>query len=144
MSSFKALTQSFKKEKKMKGFNRVFLVGHIGSHPEIQKSKSGLSYTRLNLATNRSKKTEQGEWQEVTHWHQVTVWGKSAENCANYLDKGSAVAIEGHLETYQTKKNGENQNHTSIVAEEVHFLPKNSQSQQPKLSYKGQMPSQLL
>jgi len=107
----------------MKGFNRVFLVGYVGGTPEIQKSRTGSPYTRLSVATHHSRKLEDGTWNTATEWHKVMVWGKKAELCAERLIKGAALAVEGHLESYQLERAGEAFTQTSIVAEEVHFLP---------------------
>ncbi len=117
----------------MKGFTRVFLVGYLGSAPEMQKSKTGVSYTRLNVATHRSKQLEDGKWDTSTEWHKVTVWGPRAELCVNKLAKGAPLAIEGHLETYKSEREGGPVSQVSIVANHVHFLP-NPKQQSMKLT----------
>jgi len=54
----------------------------------------------------------------------VVVWGKQGENCAQYLDKGRSVYLEGRLQTrsWDDKNTGEKRYMTEIVANTVQFL----------------------
>src|SRR5207237_924939 len=61
-----------------------------------------------------------GQKQERTEWHRVVVWGKTAENCGEYLSKGRQVYIEGRLQTREwTNKEGAKQYTTEVVANPV-------------------------
>lgn len=84
-----------------KSMNKVFLMGHLGHAPELQTSKAGKSFTRLRLATNR-RWVQGEETRESTDWHSVFVWGKLAEQCATYLQKGALVFVEGSLSYWQS------------------------------------------
>ncbi len=106
----------------MKGLNRVVLVGYLGATPELQKSKNGILFSRVSLATHRQRKIEEGKYETVTEWHKVMIWGKLAERCAAHCMKGSIIAIDGHLESFKLEKEGGYVNQTSIIAEEVQFL----------------------
>jgi single-strand DNA-binding protein len=116
----------------MKGFNKVFLIGYLGGDPELEMAKGGSPFTRLSLAVHRPHRNENGEWDSQTEWHRVMVWGKKAEICADHLQKGSPLAIEGHLSQYKREQEGGGTTtHTSIIAEEVHFLPNPRQAALP-------------
>ena len=107
----------------MYGLNKVYLVGFLGSDPEANKSKNGKDYVRLNLATHRSTKTADGQWEAVTDWHNVTVWGKRAESCAQNLRKGAKVMVDGYLSHYEsTDEKGETRRQTAITANNVEFF----------------------
>lgn len=107
----------------MAGVNKVIIVGNLGRDPDLRQTESGNAVCRLNVATTRTWKNSQtNETQQETEWHRVTVWGKRAENCAKYLEKGRQVYIEGRLRTSSYEKNGERQYSTEIVADEVQFL----------------------
>lgn len=107
----------------MNGINRVFLVGYLGSTPELQVSKNGKTYARLNLATHYNKRLDNGDRQESTVWHKVQVWGKNAERCHAYLQKGAALAVEGYLSKYSyEKEDGSQATETTVVAREIHFI----------------------
>ena len=53
----------------------------------------------------------------------VVVWGKQAESCGEYLDKGSQVFVEGRLQTRDWEgKDGQKRTSTEVVAERVQFM----------------------
>lgn len=98
--------------------NKTILIGNVGQDIELKQTGSGNSVAEMSIAT--SYKPKDGE--EKTEWHRVTVWGKTAENCAKYLGKGSSVFVEGRLETQKYEKDGETRYTTKIIAEDVKFL----------------------
>jgi single-strand DNA-binding protein len=104
--------------------NKVILIGHLGAKPELKYLPSGQAVCEMRLATNEVFNDKQNQRQERTEWHRVVVWGKSAENCAQYLDKGRQVYIEGRLQTrsWDDKNTGEKRYMTEIVANQVTFL----------------------
>jgi single-strand DNA-binding protein len=71
--------------------NQVNLVGRVGQFPETQYFPSGSCLTKLSIAVNRPQKDAEPDW--VT----LEIWGKQAEVAANYIDKGSLIAIQGEL-----------------------------------------------
>lgn len=77
--------------------NKVQLIGHLGSNPEIKNLEGGKKLAKLSLATNESYKNQQGEKIDETQWHNLVAWGKTAELCEQFLSKGSEIAVEGKL-----------------------------------------------
>ena len=65
-----------------------------------------------------------GERREETLYIDVTVWDRQAENCCQYLRKGSGVHVEGHLkmDTWDDKTTGETRSKIKVLAERVQFL----------------------
>ncbi|MCB1205953.1 MAG: single-stranded DNA-binding protein [Verrucomicrobiae bacterium] len=108
----------------MSSYNRVTLVGNLTRQPELRKTKTGASVTDLGLALNRIWNTENGERQEETTFVEVTVWGRAAENAAQYLQKGRSVLVEGRLqmETWQDKQTGQERHRLKVVADALQFL----------------------
>ncbi len=103
--------------------NRVFLIGHLGADPEVKYLPSGQAVCEMRLATSETFKDKQGEKQERTEWHRIVVWGKTAENCAQYLAKGRQIYVEGRLQTRSwDDKDGNKRYTTEIVANDVRFL----------------------
>ena len=104
--------------------NKVILIGNLGAKPELKYLPSGQAVCELRLATNESFTDKNQQKQERTEWHRVVVWGKQGENCAQYLDKGRSVYIEGRLQTrsWDDKNSGEKRYMTEIVANTVQFL----------------------
>jgi single-strand DNA-binding protein len=81
----------------MKSMNKVFLMGHLGSDPDMKISKAGKSYARLSVATRRAWQNAEDQWEEKTDWHSVFVWGPLADRCAHGLRKGALIFVEGSL-----------------------------------------------
>lgn len=104
--------------------NKVILIGNLGAKPELKYLPSGQAVCELRLATNETFTDKNQQKQERTEWHRVVVWGKQGENCAQYLDKGRSVYIEGRLQTrsWDDKTSGEKRYMTEIVANTVQFL----------------------
>jgi len=107
----------------MASVNRVILVGNLGRDPELRYTKDGQGVANFTLATNERWRDKQGGTQERTEWHRIVVWGKQAENCAQYLQKGRSVYVEGRLQTRDWEdKEGNKRQSTEVVAQTVQFL----------------------
>ena len=107
----------------MASINKVMLLGNLGADPELRYTSGGTAVADLRLATNRRFKGRDGEWQDDTQWHRIVVWAKQAENCKEYLSKGSQCFVEGRLQTRQWEDRDGNKRYTTeVVADNVHFL----------------------
>lgn len=108
----------------MPNLNKVFLMGNVTRDPELRYIQSGTAVLTLGLAVNRRVKSADGQWKDEAAFIDVTVWGKQAENCAEYLAKGRPVLVEGHLrmDQWQDKKTGEKRSRLTVTAENVQFL----------------------
>jgi single-strand DNA-binding protein len=107
----------------MASLNRVLLIGNLTRAPELRYTPSGMAVSDLRLAVNRGYTTQGGEKREETSFLTVVVWGKQAESCNEYLDKGSPILVEGRLQTRDWEtKDGQKRNVVEIVAERVQFL----------------------
>ncbi len=117
----------------MSSYNRVTLVGNLTRQPELRKTKTGSAVTELGLALNRVWTAENGQRQEETTFVDVTVWGRAAENAAQYLQKGRSVLVEGRLqmETWQDKQTGQDRSRLKVVADSLQFLGSNPDSGSP-------------
>lgn len=103
--------------------NRAILIGRLTKDPELRYTPNGVAVASFTLAVDRSWLNQQGE--KETDFIPIVVWRKQAENCANYIGKGSLVAVEGRIQvrTYDTKE-GQRRWVTEIVADNVRFLDK--------------------
>ena len=108
----------------MAGVNKVILIGNLGRDPELRYTKSGQAVANFSLATSESwNDKSSGEKVERTEWHRIVVWGKTGENCAQYLAKGRTCYVEGRLQTREYEdKEGIKRYTTEIVANNVTFL----------------------
>ena len=106
--------------------NRVVLIGRLTRDPELRYTTTGVAVCRFNVAVNRNYLNQHGE--READFINIVSWRGLAENCANYLRKGSLVGIDGRLQTgkYENKE-GRIVYTTDVVAEDVRFLePKKS------------------
>jgi single-strand DNA-binding protein len=107
----------------MASVNKVILIGNLGRDPELRYTQGGQGVANFTLATNERWKDKDGQNQERTEWHRIVVWGKQAENCAQYLQKGRSCYVEGRLQTREWEdKEGNKRQTTEIVAQNVTFL----------------------
>jgi single-strand DNA-binding protein len=84
----------------MNNINRITLMGNTGKHePKTGATPAGKMITRLSVATNKSFKDDEGNWQTKAQWHTVAVHGASAEY-ASRIEPGTLVFVEGEL-TYR-------------------------------------------
>ena len=103
--------------------NKIFIVGRLARDPEIRYTQNGSAIANMTVATDESFTGSDGNKVERTEWHRVTVFGKMAENCGNYLGKGSLVHVEGSLATRKWQdQNGQDRYTTEIKAQRVQFL----------------------
>lgn len=105
--------------------NKVMLIGRLGQTPDLRYASNGTPIATLHVCTDESYTDKNGEKVEKTEWHKVVVFQRVAENCANYLVKGSLVFVEGSLQTrkYQDK-DGNDKYSTEVKAQRVQFLDK--------------------
>jgi len=103
--------------------NQVNLIGNLGADPELRYTGNGTPVANMRLATNEFWKNKDGERQEHVEWHRIVAWGKLAEICAEHLEKGRLVSVEGKIRTRQwTDKDGNKRYTTEIIARDVTFL----------------------
>lgn len=98
--------------------NNIVLIGRLTRDPDLRYTSNGKAVATFGIAVNRPfSKTKEADF------FNVVVWGKSAENCANYTAKGRLVGIHGRLQSrsYETTS-GEKRQVTEVVADQVEFL----------------------
>lgn len=110
--------------------NKVVLIGRLTKDPELKYTPgTGTAVTTITLAVeNYNSKTQE----KTADFIPVVLWGKQAENTAQYMLKGNQVAISGRISvrTYDAK-DGTKRYVTEVVADMfngVQFLSKNNNS----------------
>jgi single-strand DNA-binding protein len=102
--------------------NKVVLIGRLTKDPELKFTPgNGTAVATLTLAVDRRIANKNG--QREADFIQVTVWGKAAENTANYMGKGRLMGVSGRIQTRTyDAKDGTRRYVTEVVADEVQFL----------------------
>ncbi len=110
--------------------NKVQIIGRLGKDPEIRYTQSGSPVCSLSVATDESYTGQDGNKVDRVEWHKISCFQRQAENCANFLKKGSLVYVEGSLATrkYQDQQ-GQDRYVTEIKAQRVQFLDRKGDNQ---------------
>lgn len=104
-------------------FNKMIVVGNVGSDSEMRYLESGTAVTSFTLATNRRYRTSSGEQREETEWFTVTAWGRLAETVNQYVNKGMKIYAEGRLKSSTWEGNdGQTRFRNEITATDIVFL----------------------
>lgn len=104
--------------------NVAILIGRLTRNPELRYIPStGKAVTTFTLAVERPFTTKDG--QKQADFFNIVVWGRIAENCANYLSKGKLAGVKGQIQNRSyDNQNGEKRYVTEIIASEIQFLEK--------------------
>jgi single-strand DNA-binding protein len=79
-------------------YQKVLIIGNLGSDPEMRYMPDGTAVTNFSIATNRRwTNRATGEPQKETTWFRVSAWRQQAEFANQYLSKGQSVLVEGRL-----------------------------------------------
>ena len=122
----------------LKRMNRVELIGRLTKDPEIEWSAKGAAICAFTLAVPKSYRKDD---EPTADFINVIVFNKSAENCANYLKKGSQAGGTGRIETRKfTGNDNKPRFYTRIVADSVEFLSyvKNSGNEKADMQDTGE------
>jgi single-strand DNA-binding protein len=101
--------------------NRVILIGRLARDPELRYTGNAIAVTTFAIAVDRPFTSASGE--READFIDIVVWRKLAETCANHLNKGRLVAVEGRMQTRSyDDSNGVRRKVTEVVADNVRFL----------------------
>lgn len=100
--------------------NRIILIGRLVAEPQLRYTQSGIAVANFRIAVDRPFSNQQGE--RETDFIDIVVWRRLAEICANNLDKGRLVAVEGRLQVRDYEYEGQRRRAAEVVADTVQFL----------------------
>ncbi|TDU05274.1 single-strand binding protein [Streptomyces sp. 846.5] len=106
----------------MAGETVITLVGNLVDDPELRFTPSGAAVAKFRLAsTPRTFDRQTNEWKDgESLFLTCNVWRQPAENCAESLQRGMRVIVQGRLRqrTYDTKE-GEKRTVYEVEVDEV-------------------------
>ncbi len=101
-------------------YNRIILIGNLTKDPELRYTPQGTPVSTFRIAVNtRYKQSE--ESREDTLFIDVVTFGKQAETCSQYLNKGKSVLVEGRLQERRWESEGQQKSKFEVVAQTVRF-----------------------
>lgn len=110
--------------------NKVMLIGRLGKDPELRYTQGGMPIANFTIATDETYTDKEGNRVEKTEWHRIVVFDRQAENCNNYLSRGSLVYVEGSLQTRKWQdQQGQDRYTTEVRARTVRFLDRKGERQ---------------
>jgi single-strand DNA-binding protein len=107
-----------------KGVNKVMLLGHVGSAPEIRATKNGTAVANFSVATTEREKDARGNWADKAEWHRLVALWRVAEIVRDYVKKGTQLFIEGKLQTrsWEDRQSQKRMYSTEILVLELTLL----------------------
>lgn len=103
----------------MTSFFKGEVLGYLGKSPEVKFDDAGKAICRFSLGV-----TEKGKEGDTTQWVNVTVWGKTGENCGQYLGQGDQALVHGRITVREYTHNNEKRFSIDCAADSVTFLSK--------------------
>lgn len=108
----------------MVGFNKVILIGNLTKNPELRYTPSGTPVVNFPLAVNRRYRQADDQKEEVCYID-IVVFGRQAEHCGQYLNKGDGAIVDGRLQQRRWETDdGQKRSKHEVVAQTVTFMPK--------------------
>lgn len=102
-------------------FNRIILIGNLTRDPEIRYTPSGVAVATVPIAVN-SRYKQGDEMKEETLFIDAVVFGRQAETCTQYLNKGRMVLVEGRLRERRWEYEGQKKSKFEVIASNIRFL----------------------
>lgn len=117
-------------ELKMPELNSVIVAGNLTKDPVFRQTSNNTPVVNFHVAANRRYKDSSNQWQEDVCYVGVVAWNKLADSCKDRLKKGSAVLVDGELQsrTFKTE-DGKNRTIVEIKAKRIQFLNKFNKNQ---------------
>ncbi len=110
---------------KMPELNSVVVAGNLTKDPIFRETTNGTPVVNFHIAVNRRYKDSSNQWQEDVCYVGVVAWNKLADSCRDRIFKGSAVLVDGELQSRTFKTDdGKNRTIVEIKAKRVQFLNK--------------------
>jgi single-strand DNA-binding protein len=104
--------------------NRVMISGNLTRDAELRSTTGGTAVLNLGVAVNDRRKNQQtGEWEDYANFIDCVMFGTRAEAIAQYLQKGTKVAIEGKLR-YRSweSQQGEKRSKVEVAVDDIEFM----------------------
>ncbi len=123
--------------------NKSMISGNLTRNAELKATAGGTSVLAFGVAVNERRRNASGEFEDYANYVDCQLFGRRAEALAQYLTKGTKVAIEGHLHysSWEDRNGGGRRSKLEVYVDELEFLsarnggsgqqPAQAQPQQP-------------
>ncbi|RMD50083.1 MAG: single-stranded DNA-binding protein [Ignavibacteria bacterium] len=108
---------------RMPELNSVTIAGNLTKDPVFRKTSNNTPVVNFHIASNRRYKDSNNKWQEDVCYVGIVAWNKLAESCMNRIKKGSAVLVEGELQSrIVPTRDGKTRSIIEVKAQRIQFL----------------------
>jgi single-strand DNA-binding protein len=111
---------------KLPSINRIMISGRLTADPNLNFTPDGVPILKFRIASGRVYRDQDGNWKEAVAFIPVSVWREQAERLAEVLHKGSAVFVEGRLQSRSWEVEGQRRNMVEISAWRIQNLEKSA------------------
>ena len=103
--------------------NRATISGNLTRDAELRSTAGGTLVLGFSVAVNdRRKSSQTGEWEDVPSFIDCTMFGTRAQSLAQYLVKGTKVAVEGKLRWSQWERDGQKRSKIEVIVDSLDFM----------------------
>lgn len=105
--------------------NKVIVTGNLTRDAELRSTPSGAQLLDVGIAVNERRRNRQtDQWEDYANFFDCTMWGERAQKIAQYLTKGTKVAIEGrlHYRSWEDKNTGQRRSKVDITIDNIDFM----------------------
>lgn len=121
--------------------NVCTFIGNLTRDPELRTTQSGIKCATFSIAVNR-RRAQDGT--QTADFPSIIAWRQLAELCAQYLHKGSKIAVTARCQTRSYDKDGRKVYVTEFNADQIEFLtPRGQQSAEPGMTDDYGQPAEL-
>src|SRR5687767_12694637 len=107
----------------MASMAKAQIIGNVGREPEQRYTQQGTQIATFSVAVNNRRRNPDGSFSEETEWYRVTAFGRLADVCLQYVQKGSQVFVDGRLRMDRwTGQDGQPRYTLDVVASDVQFI----------------------
>ena len=117
-------------------YNKIILIGNLTKDPELRYTPQGTPVASFRIAVNYKYK-QSDEMKQETMFIDNVIFGRQAESCSKYLNKGSSVLVEGRLQERRWETNGQQKSKFEVVAQSVRFLSRKGSAPDPSFGGEG-------
>ena len=98
--------------------NSITLIGRAGRDPEVKYFEDGKVVANFTLAVNSYKRDDEPDW------FTLEILGKQAQVAADYVRKGSQIAVNGSvkLETWTDRTTGAERSKIKVRVDRLELL----------------------
>jgi single-strand DNA-binding protein len=112
-------------DSKIPEINSIMITGNLTRDPVYRQTTNNTPVVNFSIASNKKYKDYSNRWQEDVCYVDIVAWDKLAESCRDKLQKGSAIFVDGELQSRNWKtENGQFRSAVEIKARRIQFLSK--------------------